>query len=148
MHLTRPESLAPLLTLVLSVVEPLSSSHAVWKVQFDTYEREVERYGGKQGIQIAERVFHADSEAVADIVKLSATDLDVDSRWLLALFGVHALLSDMRFDLSQKLSLMSGLRAAHDKMFRVDLQLKRDIGRKFREHRCCVSVPEADFVSG
>ncbi|MFT3772110.1 MAG: thiopeptide-type bacteriocin biosynthesis protein [Minicystis sp.] len=31
---------------------------------FDTYDREVERYGGTLGIETAERVFHADSVAV------------------------------------------------------------------------------------
>jgi thiopeptide-type bacteriocin biosynthesis protein len=33
------------------------------RFQLDTYEREVERYGGAAGITPAEKLFHADSEA-------------------------------------------------------------------------------------
>jgi hypothetical protein len=39
----------------------------VWRVQFDTYEREIERYGGTEGIPLAERIFHCDSDAVLEL---------------------------------------------------------------------------------
>jgi thiopeptide-type bacteriocin biosynthesis protein len=38
------------------------------KYSFDTYEREVERYGGQQGISLAERIFMADSCYVAEVL--------------------------------------------------------------------------------
>jgi thiopeptide-type bacteriocin biosynthesis protein len=37
---------------------------------FDTYEREVERYGGAAGMEAAEAVFGADSRAVVEILRL------------------------------------------------------------------------------
>src|SRR5262249_39737372 len=43
---------------------PLLEDGRLWRVQLDTYEREVERYGGPGGVVLAERLFHADSEAV------------------------------------------------------------------------------------
>ena len=46
-----------------------STTGQLWRVQLDTYEREVERYGGEAGIGLAERVFHADSDAVLAIVR-------------------------------------------------------------------------------
>ncbi|MEV5282862.1 lantibiotic dehydratase [Streptomyces sp. NPDC052811] len=38
---------------------------------FDTYEREVERYGGEHGIRAAESIFTADSPVVAEMLRLS-----------------------------------------------------------------------------
>ena len=41
---------------------------------FDTYEREVERYGGLEGIGLAERIFMADSCFVADMLHATSDD--------------------------------------------------------------------------
>ena len=42
------------------------------KFAFDTYEREVERYGGPEGIVAAEALFAIDSRAVVDLLGCSA----------------------------------------------------------------------------
>ena len=46
-----------------ALTAPLLDAGLLWRVQLDTYEREMERYGGEAGIGLAERVFHADSYA-------------------------------------------------------------------------------------
>ena len=67
----------------------------LWKVQLDTYEREVERYGGPEGMLLSERLFHADSEAVLAIVEMLEGDEGADVRWRLALRGIDMLLTDL-----------------------------------------------------
>ena len=57
-------------------------------LQLDTYEREVERYGGPEGIALAERLFQADSEAVLAILEMLEGDEGADVRWRLALRGI------------------------------------------------------------
>jgi len=42
------------------------------RLTFDTYDREIERYGGPEAIDSAECLFAADSEAVAKLIKLDA----------------------------------------------------------------------------
>jgi thiopeptide-type bacteriocin biosynthesis protein len=42
------------------------------KFAFDTYEREVERYGGPEGMQAAEALFAIDSRGVVDLLGLAA----------------------------------------------------------------------------
>jgi len=49
--------------------------------KLDTYEREVERYGGEAGIGLAERVFHADSDAVLAIAGQLTGDAGAELRW-------------------------------------------------------------------
>ena len=63
----------------------------------DVYEREVERYGGPRGIDVAESIFAVDAVAVADLLAvLRATD-PVDPIELLAV-TVEDLLAGLGFD--------------------------------------------------
>lgn len=63
---------------------------------FDTYDREIERYGGLAGIGLAERLFGADSRAVADLVALlsQAHTLELEKD-LLAALSVDDLLASL-----------------------------------------------------
>jgi thiopeptide-type bacteriocin biosynthesis protein len=73
----------------------------IWRVQFDTYQREIERYGGAEAIQLAEQLFHADSEAVVQIIELlDPGDAGLDERWRLALRGMDQMLEDLGLDLA------------------------------------------------
>jgi thiopeptide-type bacteriocin biosynthesis protein len=60
----------------------------------DTYEREVERYGGNESISYAEELFYADSESAAEVLRLVKVDGDV-SRVELAVIGLDALLEGL-----------------------------------------------------
>jgi thiopeptide-type bacteriocin biosynthesis protein len=106
------------------------------RLQFDTYEREVERYGGGEGIVLAERIFQADSEAVLEIIEnLEPGDAGLDERWRLALRGVDALLQDLGFEPATKFAVIRKARAAFTKEIRVDGRLKGQIGDRFRKER-------------
>jgi thiopeptide-type bacteriocin biosynthesis protein len=74
----REEVLPPLLAIGATEL----TTGGVWKVQLDTYEREVERYGGPAGIELAEQVFCADSDAAVEILRLlESGDQANDERW-------------------------------------------------------------------
>ena len=66
---------------------------------FDTYEREVERYGGPGAMTIAEELFAADSRAV---VKLLGTAPNAD-RMVLGVVAVDDLLDSLHVDESSRL---------------------------------------------
>jgi lantibiotic biosynthesis protein len=56
------------------------------KFVFDSYEREIERYGGLEGIALAEKLFEADSRAVMELLQLKRTGkLTLDSQMLAVL---------------------------------------------------------------
>jgi lantibiotic biosynthesis protein len=62
---------------------------------FDTYEREVERFAGPAGVEAAEALFHTDSQAVIEILRLSRSgllDLDMSS---LAFVSIDDLLAGL-----------------------------------------------------
>lgn len=71
---------------------------AVHKLQLDTYVRELERYGGDAGIELVERIFWMDSEAVAEIVDHLEGDAGDEARWRLALCGIDRILAALGMD--------------------------------------------------
>lgn len=111
---------------------PLLRDGRVSRLQLDTYERELERYGGPDGIELAEALFEADSVAVLAIVEL----LDaVDARWRLALRGMHLLLVDLGLDLTQRTDLLRRVRASFGAEHRVDVGFEKQLGAKYRFER-------------
>jgi thiopeptide-type bacteriocin biosynthesis protein len=115
---------------------PLIENGRVSRLQLETYEREVERYGGPEGIALAERLFHIDSEAVLDLVeRLEPGDEGLDERWRLALRGTDMLLCGLGFGLERKRSLMEHAREGQAQSLRADTTLARRLGDKFRQER-------------
>jgi thiopeptide-type bacteriocin biosynthesis protein len=113
-------------------VRRLLDDGRVRKVQLDTYERELERYGGPEGIALSERIFQADSEAVLSIVELLSGDAGMDARWRLTLRGMDQLLTDLGLSWDEKRSVVRSARAAFARESPADPQ---PLGDKFRRER-------------
>ena len=107
----------------------------IWRVELDSYEREVERYGGDGGIELAEDVFEADSEAVLSILERLEADNGEDARWRLALRGSHLLLVDLGLDLPERTDVVRRVRAFFGKEQRADTAFEVQLGRRFRGER-------------
>ena len=103
-------------------------------MQLDTYEREVERYGGPEGMLLAERLFEVDSEAVLDLLeRLEEGDAGAEERWRLAVAGADALLADLGFDLAGRRDLLREVRKSYGVEHREDAALKRSLGERYRK---------------
>jgi len=115
---------------------PLLGDGRIWRTQFDTYEREVERYGGAQGILLAEQLFHADSEAALEVVEmLEPGDSGTDERWRLTLYGIDVLLTDFCFDVASRLHLLKGARENLVREFHGDKRLRGQLSERYRKER-------------
>jgi thiopeptide-type bacteriocin biosynthesis protein len=114
---------------------PLLADGRLWRVQLDTYEREVERYGGAEGIALAEQLFQADSEAVLALAGWFTGDARGDVRWRLALVGMHRLLDDLGFDLDTRRALLRKTRETSAAASRADAGFHHQLGARFRPER-------------
>jgi thiopeptide-type bacteriocin biosynthesis protein len=123
------------LPLLQDTVAPLLADRRLWRIQFDTYEREVERYGGLEGIELAERFFHADSEAVLSLAEWFPGDTRGDLRWRLALVGMDLLMADLDFDLNTRLAVVHKARDTFASEFHIDVPFKHLLAAKFRSER-------------
>jgi thiopeptide-type bacteriocin biosynthesis protein len=104
----------------------------LWRVQLDTYEREIERYGGDRGIDLAERIFHADSDAVVAILRGLQGDAGAEVRWRAALAGIDALLDDLGLSLEQKAAIARRACDGYGQEFGAGPAFRRELGRRFR----------------
>ncbi|MEO6191946.1 MAG: lantibiotic dehydratase [Thermoanaerobaculia bacterium] len=116
-----------------AALEPLLADGRIWRVQLDTYEREIERYGGPEGIALAERLFQVDSDAVLAILEMLEGDEGADFRWRLALRGVDMLLGDLRFDPETRMRVMRGMREGFTREFGGGKGLRVQLDQRFRQ---------------
>jgi lantibiotic biosynthesis protein len=72
------------------------------RFSFDTYEREIERYGGLEGMAVGEAIFTSDSPAAVDILALLRTTPELD-RLTALIVSVDDLLSGLGLDEIQRL---------------------------------------------
>ena len=131
-----PEALlADVVPALHAAAAPLLGDGRLWKLQLDTYRREVERYGGPGGIEIAEAIFQADSEAVIGIAELLQGDAGEQARWRLGLRGIDLLLTDLGLSLSDKREVMQMVRASFVQTLGVEPRLEHQLAANFRRER-------------
>jgi thiopeptide-type bacteriocin biosynthesis protein len=116
-------------------IAPLLDDGRLWRVQLDTYEREVERYGGPEGIVLTERLFHVDSEAVLAILDLLEGDEGADFRWRITLRGIDMLLNDLGLEGAAKQQVLRRMRESFATEFGGGKGLRVQLDQRLREER-------------
>ena len=122
-----------------SSLDPWLAESRVWKVEFDTYQREIERYGGPQGFVQCEKLFCRDSEAVIRLLeKLSSEDL-LGRSWECAALGIDALLDDFNLKVDQRLHFATGMASGLAAEFAPSKEHGIKLGMKYRALRTRLS---------
>lgn len=110
---------------------PLVETGAVWKIQLDTYEREIERYGGTRCMESCERIFSADSDAVVNLLRCIGSHPD-ETRTAVAYMGVDKILDDFQISNPNKALLLRELARDFSKEFNLTLEQEVNLGKKYR----------------
>lgn len=121
-------------------IAPLRADGSIWKVQLDTYERELERYGGDRGIELCEQLFWIDSEAVLAIVEHLDGDAGADARWRLALRGAETLLAVLGFDPDARHRVFADARDSLGREHGVDASFYAPIGERYKRERTALEA--------
>lgn len=113
----------------------LHEDQCFWKIQLDTYNRELERYGDKT-IEMAESIFNADSLFWIGLKELGIENMD----YVLPIFfvrSVNSLLGGIGLDEQEKYLVFETLRNSYEKEFNVKQQenLRNLINKKEKELR-------------
>ncbi len=134
-----PEALwGDVLREVNAACAPLLQTGFVARLQLDTYVREVERYGGAQGLALSEQVFWHDSEAVAELLPLAQAEAEL--RWQLAYWGADALLDDLGLELEAKTRLLALQVELYGREFRVDKSVRERLAAGLRARRAALQA--------
>jgi thiopeptide-type bacteriocin biosynthesis protein len=139
--------LAETLPALHAAAAPLLADGALWRVQLDTYEREVERYGGAAGIENCEDIFWHDAEAALDIVAHLDGDAGADARWQLALVSAERLLAALGLDAEARERVFADAKASLASEHHAAAPLLKAIGEKWRAHEARLTellTPGAD----
>ncbi len=128
--------LAEVLPSLHRVAAPLLEDGTLHRLALDTYEPELERYGGEVGLELAEQLFQADSEAALELVEILPAD--TPARWRGALLAAHRLLEDLGLSPSERLVLAERARASFTREFQPEAPLARQVGQRFREQRAAL----------
>jgi thiopeptide-type bacteriocin biosynthesis protein len=86
----------------------------LWRVQYDTYQREVERYGGPEGVLLAEQIFAIDSDWVLEILEFAQNSDNPVSRLQLAMLGIDALQNDFGLEAAARIRVLQGAETSTD----------------------------------
>ncbi len=127
LHLPSPNQAGVVMQLVGAGLPPLGGQSPIWKIQLDTYQREVARYGATT-MALAETLFGLQSQAVLPV--LGAPD-----NWLWGLAAMAELLDACGLPLTRKLALLTQLRTAFAQEFALDKRLQLQLDAKYRHAR-------------
>ncbi|WP_344169992.1 thiopeptide-type bacteriocin biosynthesis protein [Streptomyces polychromogenes] len=123
------------LALPEAVRQPLAAATGLGtRFAFDTYEREVERYGGSEGMRAAEAVFGTDSSSVARLLQAGEDGELALDRTDLAVSSVDDLLDSLGLTPDQRLAFCRGAgetsRDGGEEYRRRGHQLRQTLGRQ------------------
>lgn len=106
----------------------------IWKIQLDTYNRELERYNSNF-IEETESIFYKDSECVIALIKGLRACQDENYRWMIALKLIDCLLSDFSLDLHLKQQLLDKLSQSYKLEFGFNQYNSKQFNAKYRDNK-------------
>jgi len=130
MHVTDLSNLESIIQVFHNEFNSLFNEGLIFKLQTDTYVRELVRYGDNT-IELIESLFYIDSVFYTEILGLSS-NLE---RWQIALMTTDNLLNNFCLSLKEKFELMSSISQSFFKEHEGDKDLKLQIDTKFRKFR-------------
>ncbi|MCP5048509.1 MAG: hypothetical protein GY940_15170 [bacterium] len=133
-HVSNPQYLGPVILSIRNHAVRYIEQNLVWKVQLDTYDREVERYGTRT-MEMGERIFFHDSKMIVDMLAMIEGDEGERVRWLFGLRAVDSLLNDFHFPMEEKFTLVTTLRENFGREHNMNKNLKSQMEKKFRASR-------------
>lgn len=137
-HFKNPQGLLKVVQAVNSSAKSFVEQDLIWKVQIDSYQREIERYG-VHSMELAETLFFHDSQMTVDMLDLIEGDEGERIRWLFGLRAVDTLLEDFHYTIEAKFDLVTNLRESFGREFGLNRALKDQLEKKFRVDRTVIT---------
>ena len=117
-----------------NVLQPYSERNLVHNVQFETYQREVERYGAET-TELSEDIFFYQSQAVMSFISMLHGDEGEQYRWKVGLKAVDLFLDDFGYKVDQKRDLVKVLNEQFATEFHVGPAEQKKISERFNDKK-------------
>ncbi|MCD7977609.1 MAG: thiopeptide-type bacteriocin biosynthesis protein [Tannerellaceae bacterium] len=126
--------LSELQQLLYKKLNPLIQENMIWKIQIDTYVRELERYGENK-IEEAEALFHHDSECTLKALRIINKLPDENYRWLFSIKMIDTFLDDFSLETQRKIKIMEQLNSSFKKEFGFNEFNSKQFNIKYRSYK-------------
>jgi thiopeptide-type bacteriocin biosynthesis protein len=113
------------------LLEDLLVKNYIWKVQNDTYLREIERYGEKT-IEDSETLFYFDSILMLDYLSLKNHFQKGDTQLLFSLIAIDRFLDAFLLSISEKFHLLNEMQQSFKNEFNATKVLKSEFDKHYR----------------
>jgi len=138
-----PEKTGLVISALYPILEELLENDVVWKVQTDTYNRELERYGEATMLE-SETMFCADSRMILDYISLKPYFEHEETQLHFSFLAIDQFLTAFELDSAAKLQLMDGLQQAFKNEFNADKNLRKQFDKHYRSLQHDIEL----FISG
>lgn len=127
----KKENLFQVIQYLYPVIEKLMAEDIIWKVQLDTYQRELERYGSAT-METSESIFYYDSEMIVAYLALKPFFLQEETELLFSFLAIDSFLNVFSLPNKQKLDLLDKLQISFKKEFNATKILKKEFDKNYR----------------
>lgn len=134
LKVSNPQNIGFVIQTIFNACKPLVDSGQIYKIQTDTYKRELERYGSNT-MELAETLFWYDSTMIVNILDLIEGDEGEKIRWLTGIRAIDQLLVDFGYSSQQKFDLLNQLAESFGKEFNINSQLIVQLSDKYRKEK-------------
>ena len=133
-HLVNTEQLGKVMLAFQECLRNLWEQNSIWKLQTDTYSRELKRYGATL-ITEAETIFFHDSHCITAALTVLEEPESENTRWIFGMASIDTFLDTFGYPIHEKRTVMESLREGFFKEFKVDTPTKKGLSAKYREHK-------------
>ena len=136
-HLSDLAGIGKVFLLVKDFVQSFENEGIIWKIQVDSYQREIERYGS-EAIELTETLFYKDSTAILSMIDQTEGEEREIIRWQWCLKAIETYLNDFGLTLIEKKDLMEKMKTNFANEFHLDKALKIQLDQRFRNNRTLI----------
>jgi len=115
-------------------LQPFVDNHSVYNLQFETYQRELERYGFGT-MEQSEIIFYHQSVSVLNFISMLDGDEGEQYRWKVALKAMDLFLDCFNYTTAQKCELVKLLNKNFSEEFKVGSAERKIISERFSSHK-------------
>jgi len=133
-HYKKPEYVANIINGLYPYFKKFIDQDLIWKLQIDTYQREIERYGANT-MELAESLFYFDSKMIVDFIDMIEGREGEELRWLFSLRAIDSLLNSFKYTDEEKKNLLIILSTSYRSEFDTSKYLGKQLNDKFRTKR-------------
>lgn len=115
-------------------LHPYMSTQQVYNLQFETYQREVERYGFDT-MHLSEDIFFHQSRAILNFISMLEGDEGEQYRWQVSLKAIDLFLNAFNYTTEQKKDLIKALDRSFGEEFNIKSAEQKKISERFSAHK-------------